>query len=127
MVANAAPTTANKVVVSEAARGQLGKILVTGKGFTLYRDAADMANKSNCTGGCASIWPPLTLPTGVKSATAAKGISGLGTIAIGHGLLQVTYHKMPLYLFASDTKPGQATGQGVGGFFVVHPVATPVS
>jgi predicted lipoprotein with Yx(FWY)xxD motif len=45
--------------------------------------------------------------------------SKLGTIKRPDGGTQVTYNHMPLYLFASDTSPGEATGQGVAGFFVV--------
>ena len=31
----------------------------------------------------------------------------------------LTVNGSPLYLFASDKKPGDATGQDVGGFYVV--------
>jgi len=38
------------------------------------------------------------------------------------GSLQVTYNGMPLYYWASDQKPGDTTGQNVGGvWFVVNP------
>ena len=37
----------------------LGNILVDGRGFTLYMFTKDEAGKSNCTGGCLQVWPPL--------------------------------------------------------------------
>jgi len=57
----------------------------------------------------------------VTSATAGSGVdsSKLGTITRPDGSTQVTYNGKPLYLFASDTSAGQATGQGVAGFFAV--------
>ena len=38
---------------------KLGKILVDGKGMTLYMYTKDDPNKSNCTAGCLTAWPPL--------------------------------------------------------------------
>jgi predicted lipoprotein with Yx(FWY)xxD motif len=39
----------------------------------------------------------------------------------------VTYKGMPLYYWAADAKPGDATGQNVGEvWFVVAPDGTPV-
>jgi Secreted repeat of unknown function len=32
--------------------------------------------------------------------------------------VQVTYDGLPLYYWQGDAKPGDATGQGVGGFVV---------
>ncbi len=32
--------------------------------------------------------------------------------------MQVTYNGLPLYYWQGDAKPGDATGQGVGGFSV---------
>jgi predicted lipoprotein with Yx(FWY)xxD motif len=99
----------------------LGTILVTSKGFTLYRLNKDSMNHSVCTGACAQTWPPL-LVTGSGSPVAGSGVSGLGTIDVAGGK-QVTYHGMPLYTFAEDTAPGQTNGQDVtdtwGTWFVV--------
>ncbi len=107
------------VVVKKAQRGSFGAILVTAHGVALYRDSSDKPNTPTCTGGCASIWPPLLLPKGIKLAKGGSGVTGLGTVKVSNGRLQVTYHQMPLYTFASDSGTS-VTGQGVGGFAVVH-------
>jgi predicted lipoprotein with Yx(FWY)xxD motif len=109
--------------VTAATRGSFGDILVTASGATLYRYDADKPNMPTCTGGCAMAWPPLLLPVGTTSAKAGAGLSGVGVVMLSDGRSQVTYNKMPLYTFASDSGTS-VNGQGVGGFFVVHPTAT---
>lgn len=94
-----------------------GKVLATSKGRTLYLYTADGKNKSNCTGSCASTWPPL-LTKGKPVAGMGVKKSLLGTAKRG-SKLQVSYHGHPLYTFTGDTKAGQATGEGVNGFYVV--------
>jgi len=94
----------------------LGTVLATSSGYTLYRFTHDTSTKVACTGGCASVWPPLTLPKGVKEA----GLRGLGTIRDPDGAVQVTYHSHPLYRYSGDTAPSQVHGQGIeGDWFVV--------
>ena len=94
----------------------LGTVLVNGQGLTLYMFVPDdQRGRSTCYGACASAWPPLRLPTG-QSEPVAGGqaqASLLGTTARKDGGLQVTYNGWPLYLWAADTEPGQATGQGL--------------
>jgi predicted lipoprotein with Yx(FWY)xxD motif len=96
-------------------------ILVNNKGFTLYRLSTDSKNKSNCTGSCVSVWPPL-LASGSSMPGGGAGVSGLGTIKVAGGE-QVTYNGMPLYTFTGDSAAGQTNGQNVkdqwGTWFVV--------
>ncbi len=108
-------------VVGLAARGSLGVILVDHSGATLYRYTPDGTGKSTCTGGCAGVWPPVTVPAGTTHLVAASGIptGDLGTITRADGTLQVTYKGMPLYRYAGDSSVGQTTGQGVGGTWFV--------
>jgi predicted lipoprotein with Yx(FWY)xxD motif len=102
----------------------VGTVLVDSSGNTLYYLKSEMSGKINCTGSCASAWPPVLLPSGAGSATAGGGVTGtLGTIKRPDGGTQVTYDKLPLYTFAGDPT-GQATGQGVNGFSAM-PVAGP--
>jgi predicted lipoprotein with Yx(FWY)xxD motif len=101
------PSTATSaVVVKEASRTGIGKMLVTvGTGRSLY------TNPAGCSTACQSVWPPLTMPAG---ATVPQGAPCLATANLGHNL-QVTYHKMRLYTFTGDTGHS-VNGNGVAGF-----------
>ena len=83
--------------------------LVEGKDMTVYVFDKDEADKSNCTGGCAASWPPLM----AKPDAAADGDFTLATRADGSS--QWAYKGQPLYYWLGDHKPGDATGDGVGG------------
>ncbi|MFI5199176.1 MAG: hypothetical protein ACHQXL_02255, partial [Candidatus Limnocylindrales bacterium] len=108
-------------VVVALATTALGPVLVGPNGLTLYTHAGDTATSSTCTGGCATAWPPLTVPAG-SSATDGAGASGaLGTLTRADGSLQVTYNGLPLYGWMNDHAAGDTTGQGVNGFAVAKP------
>jgi len=109
--------------------GSLGPVLVAKTGKTLYRYTPDSTNKSVCTGGCAALWPPLTVPAGTTHATGS-GVdsSDLGIIMRSDGTHQITYKGMPLYTYTGDTKAGDASGEGVGGtWFVIKSTAASTS
>jgi predicted lipoprotein with Yx(FWY)xxD motif len=112
---------ASAPTVSTARVGKLGPVLVDAKGFVLYRFKPDSANRSTCTGGCATVWPPAL--KGIGAPTKAKGLTGtLGTLTRADKKVQLTYNGLPLYRYAADTKKGTANGQGIGGvWFVVKP------
>ena len=102
----------------------LGTVLVGSTAMTLYTHAGDTSSKSTCTGGCLSAWPALTVPAGGQP-TAGPGVTGhLGTFVRPEGATQVTYNGLPLYYWEGDQKPGDVTGQGVGGFSVARPGGT---
>jgi predicted lipoprotein with Yx(FWY)xxD motif len=109
------------------ANSNLGKILVDGKGQTLYLFQADKGTASTCNGACATAWPPLTTKGQPKSASGVSA-SKLGTAKRGDGATGVTYNGHPLYTFSGDAAPGQATGQGSDAFgaewYVVSPAGT---
>ncbi len=113
---------ATDATVQVSKDAKLGDILTDSKGMTLYQFAKDQANVSNCSGGCATAWPPLVVAAG-QAPTAGDGVTGkLDVITRQDGSLQVTYNGLPLYFFASDSKPGDTNGQGVGGVWsIVHP------
>jgi predicted lipoprotein with Yx(FWY)xxD motif len=75
------------------ASSKLGRILVDGKGRTLYLFAADTNGTSTCSGACAATWPPLT----AASASAGDGLDGgaLGTTKRADGTQQVTITGTP--------------------------------
>jgi predicted lipoprotein with Yx(FWY)xxD motif len=84
-------------------------VLTSAQGFTLYWFAPDTAATSKCNGSCAEIWPPVKGP-----ATARPGVPGtLATIARSDGATQATYDGHPLYTYVGDTRPGQASGNGI--------------
>jgi predicted lipoprotein with Yx(FWY)xxD motif len=102
----------------------LGSVLVDSHGRTLYLFKADSTTKSECSGACATAWPPLLAkgkPVAGRGLTASK----LATITRSGGERQVTYNGHPLYLFVRDQKPGETTGQGLtafgAGWFAVSP------
>ncbi len=100
-----------------------GAYLADANGMTLYMYTRDLPNQSNCYDRCAEAWPPFTVE---GSLSLPESVSGtIGTITRTDGTMQVTYNEMPLYYWAQDTKPGDTTGQGVGGvWFLVAPGAT---
>jgi predicted lipoprotein with Yx(FWY)xxD motif len=101
--------------IAVASVGDLGKVLVDSKDFTLYYFKKDKGGKSACYGACAEGWPPLT------TEGAAKGMSGvqasmLGTTKRKDGTTQVTYAGWPLYTYVVDKKPGEANGNDIDAF-----------
>ena len=111
-------STPRQLVVKILSTKAYGKILVSVKGFALYTYSRDTKNHSNCTGGCLSVWPPLTLARGI--VPVGLGVRALAVIVRSNGQRQVTYQGRPLYFFASDTRAGQTKGEGVGNFSVAR-------
>jgi predicted lipoprotein with Yx(FWY)xxD motif len=96
----------------------LGDILTDAHGMTLYLFTRDTENTSNCYDQCAVNWPPL-LVEGEPSAGTGADAALLGTTTRTDGKMQVTYNGWPLYYWVNDQKPGDATGQDVGGVWYV--------
>ena len=114
-IASAPPKTASgRPATVGVENSSLGKILDNGQGRTLYLFQGDTGTKSNCSGACATNWPPLTSanPTVGKGASASM----IGTTKRSDGKTQVTYNGHPLYTFAGDSSPGDTSGQGVNAF-----------
>lgn len=113
------PSPAQTVNVRDQG-GDLDNILTDATGMTLYMFTKDEPSLSNCYDQCAVNWPPLMTDGVLTGPDAAVG--GLGTTTRQDGGLQVTYNGMPLYYWINDHKPGDTTGQNVGGvWFVVNP------
>jgi predicted lipoprotein with Yx(FWY)xxD motif len=103
----AGATGSNQVVVSTMTIGKYGKVLVS-EGDALY---TLVPNGTPCGAKCLKVWPALTLPAQVKSATAGPGVtrSKLGVAAGPSRAKQVTYGGRALYRFFEDKK-GQVKG-----------------
>jgi predicted lipoprotein with Yx(FWY)xxD motif len=107
----AAGMTAEITVVETSA----GSALAGEGGMTLYTFDNDSGGESSCYDECATNWPPFLVEGGAE-ATAGEGVTGdIGVTSRTDGDVQVTYNDAPLYYFAGDSAPGDATGDGVGG------------
>lgn len=81
----------------------LGRILVDGRGHTLYAFTRDRSNHDTCASirGCSGDWPLLST---AGRAVAGRGVKGslLGRIRVGRAY-QVTYAGRPLYRHMGDS------------------------
>jgi predicted lipoprotein with Yx(FWY)xxD motif len=102
----------------------LGRILVDGRGMTLYLFEKDTGMMSTCNGSCAKFWPPVT-STGAAKAGSGLDAGKLGTTARTDGETEVTYNGHPLYYYAGDKQPGDTTGQGLNAFGALWYVLSP--
>lgn len=109
--ASAASGSASSATPVSTAKTGLGKIIVNGRGHTLYLFEKDRRGHSACVGACASYWPPL-IARGKPVATGGAKQSLLGTIKRANGARQVTYAGHPLYTYVLDTRRGQTSGEG---------------
>jgi predicted lipoprotein with Yx(FWY)xxD motif len=110
-----ASRSAGRAITVATGRSSLGRIIVDGRGRTLYLFEKDKRSRSACYGTCATFWPPL-LTAGKPSAVRGAKASLLGRTRRRDGTLQVTYAGHPLYRFLEDTGPGQTKGEGSQAF-----------
>ena len=110
----ASPSKGNSATVG-VQRTKLGRILVDGRGHTLYLFEKDKRGKSSCNGACATAWPPL-IASGKPRAKSGVKTSLLGRTKRKDGRWQVTYNRHPLYTFVQDTKKGQTSGEELDAF-----------
>jgi predicted lipoprotein with Yx(FWY)xxD motif len=101
------------------AKTKLGRILVNGRGRTLYLYMKDRGAKSACSRRCSQVWPPATVsgaPTAGPGVAAAK----LTTMRGADHRRQLVYNGHPLYTLTADIRPGQINGEGfLGTWYVV--------
>jgi predicted lipoprotein with Yx(FWY)xxD motif len=126
----ASPSASAMTATITTHAGSAGQFLTDSSGRAVYLFAADGMNKSNCSGACASAWPPVPAK-GALTASGGAMTSDLGSITRSDGTKQVTYNGHPLYYFAGDSGPGQTHGQGVDGFgakwYVLAPSGTQIT
>lgn len=99
-----------------AAETDLGSILVDPDGMSLYVFTADADGESACYEQCAQTWPPVAADTPISSDLDT---AMFGSIERTDGTEQLTVNGMPVYLFASDSAPGDVNGQGVNDVWFV--------
>jgi len=103
-------------------------LVATSDGYTVYEYTKD-TNKpsaSNCSGSCATSWPPVL----AGDTPWLKGVSAdkVGTVDRPDGTKQLTLNGWPLYRYAKDAQPGDTTGNGVGGTWkALNPEGKPVA
>jgi predicted lipoprotein with Yx(FWY)xxD motif len=98
-----------------------GRILFNGRGRALYLFTADTGKTSNCSGDCATAWPPYIVKA---KPVAGSGVKPrlIGTTRRSDGRLQATYAGDPIYFYRGDNEPGEVLCQAVyefGGFWYV--------
>ncbi|MBF0324117.1 hypothetical protein A6A05_07350 [Magnetospirillum moscoviense] len=99
----------------------MGTVLTDAAGMTLYVFDKDEPGKSNCADSCAVNWPPAT------ADKADKAKAPYSIITRADGSMQWAYGGKPLYRWAKDAKPGDATGDGFRDIWhVAKPMAVPV-
>jgi len=109
----------------------LGTYLSDSAGYTLYYFSNDFDGKSNCTGGCLSVWPIYYAGDNLSQARLPSGldIADFATITTAAGAKQTTYKTWPLYYYApvvnlvnTRENAGETKGEGVGNvWFVAKP------
>ena len=116
-------TAASQPAALKVARTSAGTVLASSRGLTLYYFTEDKpgSGKSVCTGSCASAWPPLAAP--VRAPAGVRLPGPLGMITRPGSLRQVTINGYPIYTYAGDKAPGQASGNGIGGAWHVIKIA----
>ena len=90
-----------------------GKVYADAAGMTLYTFDKDAANASNCYDACAAMWPPF------KADATAKAAGDWTIVSRKEGAQMWAYEGKPLYTYSKDTKPGETTGDGMGGVWHV--------
>ncbi|GAB3442587.1 hypothetical protein GCM10027517_19860 [Phycicoccus ginsengisoli] len=106
------------------AGSRFGTILVTSQKMTMYAFARDTKGHSNCTGSCATYWPPV--PAADAPTHPVPGVTAtFGAITRSDGTKQLTVDGYPMYTYAADRAAGDVNGQGVnasgGLWWVVSP------
>lgn len=92
-----------------------GYVLAEGNGDTVYTDSQDKPGSRTpaCVGGCLSAWPAVQGKPFTGRGVQLAGT--IGSVTWPDGTTQATYNGSPLYTYAADTAPGQASGNGEGG------------
>ncbi len=108
-----AGTVATSESLGQTQDTSIGPVLVAPDGRTLYTFDEDDKGVSNCSGLCATAWPPLLAPDSAPATDRFTAITRSG------GDKQWAYNGQPLYLYIGDSMPGDVDGDGVDGVWHV--------
>lgn len=124
--AGAAAGNATVAVADNSAVGQ--KILVNSAGMTIYLFVPDgTSTTSQVPEGIKANWPAVVAENGDAVAGSGLDASKLKVEAQPDGTQQLSYNGHLLYTFLSDTAPGDAKGQDLGGaWYVLSPAGDQV-
>lgn len=98
---------------SSYTRDRVPNALTDSRGMTIYTFDKDRAGSgiSACYGPCAAQWPPVPADS--------LGIQESEPVVRNDGTRQATVNRQVLYYFAGDTRPGEQSGDGIGGVWHV--------
>jgi predicted lipoprotein with Yx(FWY)xxD motif len=97
-----------------------GTVLASSNLQALYYWSEEPKGTIRCTGACAKLWPPLSVPRGTKVRRTVKGIKGtFGTIRRPDGRLQLTHNGRAVYSYVHEG-PRKVLCDNVDGWFVVR-------
>jgi predicted lipoprotein with Yx(FWY)xxD motif len=106
--------------VVQASETDLGEVLTTADGMTVYGFTVDSGGTSSCNEGCSEEWPPVTVENGEVPAGLDAAI--FKVTERSDGSYQLVAGDRPLYTFSGDQAAGDTNGQGFGGvWFAVAP------
>lgn len=115
-------------VLKLATHATLGTYLTDTLGSTLYFFSNDFNSQSNCSGGCANLWPAYFAGEGLVQASLGEGldIADFAVITNSAGNKQTTYKSWPLYYYAPVSgganvrePAGQTGGEGFNNVWYV--------
>lgn len=98
---DSAAAKAKRVTRVALRESDYGKVLFASKGRALYLFTADSKGKSNCSGECASAWPPFLARGRLEAGPGVKRRL-LGATTRPDGRRQVSYAGHPLYFYVHD-------------------------
>ncbi len=101
-------------IVKTMTSATLGSYATDPKGMTLYTYSKDTAGVSNCTGNCATNWPPY-----LAASTGGTLPANMTLVKRADGTWQYAWAGKPLYFYISDKAAGDTTGEGIGGVWYV--------
>lgn len=113
--------------VKIANNAEFGSILVDQDNRSLYFSANDISGESVCSGGCADVWPALTISGFELEIGAGLNEDDFSTITRDDGLKQITFKGWPLYYFSPNSDGELETANNIEGdgrgdvFYVAKP------